>query len=247
MDNFIIADSNLQYSNLIYGSIIGSTIFAVTGQFNQWNTVVAAAAPAFVNVTGQTITLPPPNHTEEKIRSFSMLAVGWHYGSGRTPSREMIATAVQWHRYLISLGFTVTDAFPGRNGEIMVTAYEGPYYIEILLETTSTVSFLHERDGQEVRSLDHVTPDQVSHTLRELTGKIWNTSGYSIQNISTVNAVSLRASPLRSMTMEHPSSTWGVSKGLLSANTCGNTIPTSGANRLYSGFLTKPSFQRIAA
>jgi hypothetical protein len=245
MDNFIITDSNLQYQNLIYGSTI-------TGQPNQLNTIIMATniggtSPTFVNVTGQAAILPTSNSTEEKIRSFSMLAVGWHYGSGRAPSQETIATAIQWYKYLIRLGFTVTDSFPGRNGEIMVTAYEGPHYMEILLETTSTVSFLHERDGQEVRSLDHVTPDQVSHTLRELTGKIWNTSGYSIENISTVNAVSLRASHSRSTMTEPPSSTWGVSQGLPSANTYGSTIPTLGANRLYSGFLMKPSFQRIAA
>jgi hypothetical protein len=249
MDNFIITDRTVQYSNLIYG---GSIIVGATGQFNQSSSIamatnVGGTSPTIVNATGQAVILPAPNNTEEKIRSFSALAVGWHYGTGLAPSQEMIATAIQWHRYLISLGFTVTDAFPGRNGEIMVTAYQGSHYIEILLESISTVSFLHERDGKEVRSLDQVTPDQVFRALGELAGEIWNTSGYSIQNISTVNVVSLRASPSRSMTTEHPSSTWGVSQGLPSASTYGNTIPTSGANRLYSGFLTKPSFQRNAA
>jgi hypothetical protein len=212
-------------------------------------TVPSAQTVVMSTGSGKAVVLPAPNDTEEKIRSFSELAVGWHYGSGHAPSQEMIATAIQWHRYLIRLGFTVTDAFPGANGEIMVTAYEGAHYMEVLLDTISTVSLIHERDGKEVRSLDQVTPDQAFHALGELAGEIWNTSGYFIQGISTVNMGSSRASPSRSMMTEPQSFNWPASlqPGPIFVRTYGNFIPTSGAIRLYSGSLTKPSSPRIAA
>jgi hypothetical protein len=228
------------------------TTFAYSGQVSHggWVTAGSSAQTLVMSTaTPRAVVWSAPNNTEEKIRSFSTLPVGWHYGSGRAPSPEMIATAIQWHRHLTGLGFTVIDAFPGINGEIMVTAYEGAHYVELLLDTISTVSLIHERDGKEVRSLDQVTPDQARRALGEFTGEIWNTSGYFIQSISTVNTASLRASRSRSMTTERPSSSWPVllESGSASANTYENIIPTSGAIRLYSGSLTKPSSPRIAA
>jgi hypothetical protein len=234
----------VHWSNTI---IVGGSAMEVTLAGNTAMGVTLAGNTTVVTWSATTSPASRLSGTEEKIRSFSTLPAGWHYGGGRAASPEMIATAIQWHRHLIGLGFTVTDAFPGAKGEIMVTAYEGAHYVELLLDTISTVSLIHERDGKEVRSLERVTPDQAFRALGELAGEIWNTSDYSIESISTVNAVSLRASPSRSMMTERPLSGWPVSLESASASIYKDTIQASGAILLYSGFLTKPSYPRIAA
>jgi hypothetical protein len=263
--NAVIIDSITTESNVVGGSTTftysgsggyQSSAYVSGGGTVGWSgtfTAVGlstATAVAVVNTLTNTIISAPSSterKTEEKIRSFSALPAGWHFGSGHAPSQEMVATAIQWHRHLIRLGFTVTDAFPGTNGEIMITAYEGARYIEILLETISTISLIQESDGKEVRCLDQATPDQVFRALGEIAGEIWNTSGYSIQSISTVNSASLIASRSRPLTAEHLLSSWHVSGTLASAGTYENIILTSGETHRYSGSLTMPSSPRIAA
>ncbi|MEZ4733902.1 MAG: hypothetical protein R3E79_42970 [Caldilineaceae bacterium] len=43
------------------------------------------------------------------------------------------------------LGFHETDAFPGLNGEVMVTVYQGSDYWEFTLEPTETITFVYEQ------------------------------------------------------------------------------------------------------
>lgn len=193
------------------------------------------------------VVAPLFNRTTSKIRSFGSLPNGWHFGVGRAPTNEMVSKALAWHDELLRLGFVVTDAFPGTNGEIMVTGYEGLHYVEILLETDATISLVHERDGAEVTRLDHAMPSRVSETIKDIAGAIWSTSGYFTRNISTASAMSSKAWPSGSMTTARPSSTSSALLDVVSATTSENIIPTSGANLQFFGYSTKPSFLKIPA
>jgi hypothetical protein len=203
---------------------------------NFFVTIGAAHTPAQVQ-----------NGTTNKIRSFADLPNGWHFGAGRPPSAAMISKALGWHDKLRRVGFADTDAFPGANGEIMVTGYEGSHYVEILLETDATVSLVYERDGVEVICLDHAAPDKISETIEGIAGKIWTTLGYSIQNISTANLTNLKASPSKYTAMARQSYNTTVLEQAVSATTSEHIILTSGANLPFFGSLTKPSSLKVPA
>jgi hypothetical protein len=197
--------------------------------------------------TGSARTAFVVDGKQEKIRSFSRLPIGWHFGSGNAPSSDTIATALAWHGFLIRLGFTVTDAFPGAQGEIMVTAYEGPHYIELLLEADNSVSLIYELNSIELTCLEQATAAQILSELEAIAGGIWNTSAYSIQTFLTVNATSSRALHSKSMMTGLRSSTLRVSPGEASANISEHIIPTSVVSPRYFGNLMTQSYPRVPA
>lgn len=87
--------------------------------------------------------------TAEKIRSFRELPTGWHYGNGNAPSDETIQKALTLNSELALSGFSKTNAFPGIEGEIQVTAYHGPLYLEFTIEPDKGITFIYEHNGEE--------------------------------------------------------------------------------------------------
>jgi hypothetical protein len=116
--------------------------------------------------------------TATKILSFGQLPVGWHYGEGGPINRNIINTAIALFWQFFWPRFTDTDAFPGVDGEIMVTAYEGNHYVEVIVEADGTMSLTHEFEDEEMCALERRTPEEVSHKLAEVVGEIWNTSAF---------------------------------------------------------------------
>lgn len=183
--------------------------------------------------------------TEAKIEEFSYLPGGWHYGEGVAPTRKMVNQAVGWSKIIKSFGFPKTDAFPGVDGEIMVTGYLGQHYVELLIEEGS-VTLTYESAGKEVACFENVTPSKAFEELQRIAGGIWNTSGYSIQNILTVNSPSSRAWRSKTPGVGLPSfntPAWTQPEPQ-SANTFAVTILTSAENRQFSGSLTIRSSRR---
>jgi hypothetical protein len=187
--------------------------------------------------------------TAQKIRGFSNLSPGWHYGEGKAPSEAMIDAAIGWNSTLLSAGFSTTDAFPGTHGEVMITGYYGPHYIEILLETDFGVTLTYEINNQEKKYLERVAAAVAYAALQEIAGEIWNTSAYSIQSTLTVSSMSSKAWPSRTQVMEpqlfnEPALT---PLELPSANILGGIIRMSEANLRFFGSSMSLRSPRIAA
>lgn len=90
---------------------------------------------------------------EAKIRSFSELERGWHYGEGGPPTPEMVERAVKFSRFLedyaTGYGSNVTlDAFPGIAGEIQIVARQTNMCSEYTLELDGTIHLSLEEDGK---------------------------------------------------------------------------------------------------
>lgn len=85
-----------------------------------------------------------------KIEDFTNFSPGWCYGDGVKFSIDIINLAKQLAIEFLSNGFDNIDAFPGVNGEIRVTAYAKDYYLEFTVETECNVTFLSEKNDQEV-------------------------------------------------------------------------------------------------
>jgi hypothetical protein len=88
--------------------------------------------------------------TFEKIQSFTHLEPGWSYGEGVAFAQHTLTKATQLAKTAYTLGFQETDAFPGLNGEVMVTVYQGNEYWEFTLQPTETITFVYERDKETV-------------------------------------------------------------------------------------------------
>jgi hypothetical protein len=108
--------------------------------------------------------------TDAKIRSFARLPPGWHYGAGKAALQETIDLAREYLLLFAQLGFVETDAFPGVDGEIMVSAYRGGHCVEVTLELDSTFTLTHQFDGSDRyhgAGLSSVTASQTLSTISE--------------------------------------------------------------------------------
>ena len=93
--------------------------------------------------------------TAQKIREFGELSSGWHYGEGGPIDEKVIRSAVEINDEALNESLWLTDAFPGVNGEIVVTVYWEKECLEFTIETDGTVSFVLERDRVDVSSLNY--------------------------------------------------------------------------------------------
>ena len=84
------------------------------------------------------------SHIEEKIWGFRNLEPGWHFGEGGVFDDDVLWEAIRIHQLLQSRGYGNTDAFPGLDGEVRITAYDQDYYFEFTLEADRTWTFLME-------------------------------------------------------------------------------------------------------
>jgi hypothetical protein len=89
-----------------------------------------------------------PSPTLAKIGSFASLPVGWDYGQGVPASVTTVSLARDLYYELTQLGFTRTEAFPGTDGAIQLTAYEGDLqHIIVIVRPSGEISLTHKING----------------------------------------------------------------------------------------------------
>ena len=97
------------------------------------------------------------NATEKKINSFRNLPVGWHYGSGIAPLAKVLDLAIRLNQCAGLMGFEATDAFPGIDGEVLLTVYDGDVYLEFSIEVDGSINYIREQGDKEVDSDDKIS------------------------------------------------------------------------------------------
>lgn len=90
------------------------------------------------------------NSTIEKIQSFGNFTQGWSFGEGVPFAPSILLKAMQLIKTAHALGFADTDAFPGLNGEVMVTIYWGQDYWEFTIEPDETITFAYEKNDETI-------------------------------------------------------------------------------------------------
>lgn len=133
--------------------------------------------------------------TEEKIKSFAELPSDWFYGvetPGYTP--EVINSLICINKEAIRKGFYETDAFPGTNGELMITVCHDTHYLEFIVEADVSISYYHEVENTVIDTQEDMTIDQALIHLDELRKATWNLSEYSTDNIIIEEESVLQAS-----------------------------------------------------
>lgn len=113
-----------------------------------------------------------------KLKQFRAIQPGWHYGEGVNFTTETLANATRLADLAIGYGVDATDAFPGADGEVMVTLYHGhnQYYLEFTVEPDGKVHFLFEEDGEEIEEGTLDMP-AAKERIRMFWRKLWSLSG----------------------------------------------------------------------
>ena len=141
---------------------------------------------------------PRENATKDKIRGFSSLKEGWHFHEGGPPTKELLQVAVNMADRVAMSGFR-SDAFPGIDGEIMITVYHDDNYLEFIFETDESVTFVKEKDKVETACEEQLTIAEAKKRLDAFEAEMkWkNLSVSSMENTTTRQGRSSRVSRSR--------------------------------------------------
>jgi hypothetical protein len=126
------------------------------------------------------------NRVERKLKIFSALARGWHYGEGDRIADATLDLASQIRKECLFFGFTNMDAFPGAAGEVMLTVYLPQRYIEIIITAALNISLLYERNDEEVTYAEGLTPPEARAGLKKVAGELWSTFATSTLNSTMI-------------------------------------------------------------
>jgi hypothetical protein len=189
--------------------------------------------------------------TMRKIQSFEKLALGWNYGQGGPVDPTVIRGAITVLLKFSLAGLNDTDAFPGLNGEVMVTAYEGDHYLEAILENDGSITVTYDVNDVEKFSKERMGSESALSKLQEIAGEIWNMSDFYIKTFSTptLDKIGSRVWPseIPQTAVERPLSNVLVSTQPVAGFAATYDIITPHglqANHPFSGNLTKAFSQR---
>ncbi len=121
--------------------------------------------------------------TIEKIQSFVQLQPGWSFGEGIGFAQNTLNKAIQLAKSAYTLGFHETDAFPGLNGEVMITVYQSCEYWEFTLQPTETITFVYEK-GEETVVYEEGLPFEFAVSV--LTNIAFHHHLFTVQEPATV-------------------------------------------------------------
>jgi hypothetical protein len=119
----------------------------------------------------------------KKVDSFSNLPDGWHYGQGVPPFAQVIDKAKKLNKLALSIGFKETNAFPGIEGEIQLTAYFRNLYLEFTISSDELITYVYECDNQEIE-YKQITYDEAITKIRSFRGIIWALSELLVRSTS---------------------------------------------------------------
>lgn len=147
--------------------------------------------------------------TRQKIESFRSFPRGWHYGEGVPLSRRSCDIGLELLDEMLSLGLTRTDAFPGQDGGLMITAYHAGHCLEVMIESDGSQHITHEFDGEDVWTGEGNGKALIRQRAKEILDLVWPSPVWFIQNtmIAHVDASSVWRSGTPPMEAGRPSLT----------------------------------------
>lgn len=138
--------------------------------------------------------IPPSaqSKTISKIESFARLDNGWHYGRGIAADRSTIDRAISVFNQYIQIGFLRTDAFPGVDGEIMVTGYKDIFYVECTVAADGSYSVVGEQNNEVIAEAYGIGLSVATETITAVAKQTWTIFNSSIQNTMTIPKTNLK-------------------------------------------------------
>ena len=139
------------------------------------DSLVSASSYGFVSSANQ------EHPTLQKVKEFLEIGDGWHFGEGRPPTKEVAEIAKSFAEKAIMAVFD-TDAFPGIDGEIMVTLYHKNHYLEFTIDVNEEITYVHEIDDTELEYIEGLSVQEAENKLNDFCESVWNSSGWSTKS-----------------------------------------------------------------
>ena len=142
-----------------------------------------------INESPPILHIQKPNEqhpTIRKIRNFLRFTPGWNYGEGSTFDEHVINRAIEVHKSIISLAFYETDAFPGTDGSVMVTAYYSNYSLEFTIDANGNIRYILELNDAAIHQEENLTLAQIKDILRQFRRERWRPFDSSTFDTMTV-------------------------------------------------------------
>lgn len=144
------------------------------------------------------ISLTGGTRAKLKLDTFAALPAGWHYGRGNPISQAVLDRADKVVGYLVMSGISRTDAFPGVDGEVQITGYNGDHFIAVDVNADETFDVKHDVGGVECCFEDDCVWPGVKDVINKVAAEIWGTSDLFIRGTGTRREASSLTSPSRS-------------------------------------------------
>ncbi len=130
----------------------------------------------------------PEYRALRRINLFGKLKEGWDFGEGVPSPPGVVADAKTVLRTIVSCGIPKTDAFPGTDGEIIVTGYLERECFEFVVRIDRCVDIIIEQNDKEVFSTEGIALSKLPVVLNKNMEKQWHTSGsYTPLNMTAKN------------------------------------------------------------
>ena len=163
--------------------------------------------------------------TEKRIRSFSSLEAGWHYGEGVEFNLDVQDAAISLNALAVKWGLIATDAFPGIDGGILLTICHREHYLEFRVEPDCAVSFCRELNDGETEDRPQLSLDEAKRLLTHFGLEVCWQSEPSTSGIFTQEGNDLPQRLSSDSGMAFPSSTTNAPWGYPA--TCADTYDAS--------------------
>jgi hypothetical protein len=188
--------------------------------------------------------------TRNKIKSFLRLERGWRYGQGEPFSKQVLDMAGSLNDTAIQFGFANTDAFPGKNGDVVLVAYDGDDHYEFRITERGSITFTHERGVDDLDEIPNLTLPQAVEMLSELKRRKWTASCIYTSATTTKDWTGLEAKPLKNQetVVAFPSSEESAfsKRAVVYANMPNVSMPQSLSTPSYFGNLSRKKSSKTA-
>ncbi|MER8938743.1 hypothetical protein NKH82_04450 [Mesorhizobium sp. M0915] len=135
--------------------------------------------------------------TADKIKSFENLVVGWNFGEGVPVLGREVTRALSALDLMRQFGLSITDAFPGLDGEVKVTSYKDDYYVQYIVSPNTLATVIAYKGDTLLHRYRDISDQEARKRLGAVAGEIWHTSG-SLTSRNTMTFGSIKLIPLPS-------------------------------------------------
>lgn len=184
--------------------------------------------------------MPTLNETRGKLIGFAFLPEGWHHKEGVPAKEHALKTALVILNDLEEVGFSRTDAYPGLDGGVMVSAYDLPDSYDFDVKPSGLITVAHERGDEDVFYQEKMTVKEVRGKIKEFGVSQCHTSDCLISGTTTAGSTGdLRVTPSRTQKMVPVSQLSRLTAPDANPEVFVNTVPDSTRRsqvlRLFSG------------
>jgi len=104
----------------------------------------------------------------KKIQEFRLFNDGWSFGEGKSFNEKVIKRATELIKLAKRYGFTKDNAFPGLNGDIMVTIYKGNSCWEFKIDEKDKIIYAYEENNKDIDYIENMPFKRAIEIIKEI-------------------------------------------------------------------------------